>query len=133
MALHTLVSPSKIGRWVLLELKWTSISVFVNNQLEAQFFFHVCLFLFSTCFGAGMCPSSGELIVSIRHLVYVTLHRWPFGVQVRMKLIQNKASVHNSVATVEYSKWRYTLWCLPLDWALVITVTKMNQYFCLCK
>jgi len=22
------------------------------------------------------------LIVSIRHLVYVTLHRWPFGVQV---------------------------------------------------
>ena len=25
--------------------------IFVNNQLDAQFFFHVCLFLFSTCFG----------------------------------------------------------------------------------
>jgi len=25
---------------------------------------------------AAMCPSSGELIVSIRHLVYVTLYRW---------------------------------------------------------
>jgi len=24
---------------------------FVNNQLDAQFFFHVCLFLFFTCFG----------------------------------------------------------------------------------
>jgi len=28
-------------------------------------------------FRAAMCPSSGELIVSIRHLVYVTLYRWP--------------------------------------------------------
>jgi hypothetical protein len=29
---------------------------------------------------AAMCPSSGELIVSIQHLVYVTLYRGPFGV-----------------------------------------------------
>jgi len=33
-------------------------------------------------FRAAMCPSSRGLIVSIRHLVYVTLYRWPFGVQV---------------------------------------------------
>jgi len=41
-------------------------------------------------FRAAMCPSSGELIVSIRHLVYVTLYGWPFGVQVwmRLRLIQ---------------------------------------------
>jgi len=31
-------------------------------------------------FRAAMCPSSGELIVSMRHLVYVTLYRWTFGV-----------------------------------------------------
>jgi len=37
-------------------------------------------------FRAAMCPSSGELIVSIRHLVYVTLYRWPSGVQVWMRL-----------------------------------------------
>jgi len=30
-------------------------------------------------FRASMCPSSGELILSIRHVVYVTLYRWPFG------------------------------------------------------
>jgi len=36
-------------------------------------------------FRAAMCPSSGELIVSIRHLVYVTLYRLPFGVQVWMR------------------------------------------------
>jgi len=33
-------------------------------------------------FRTAMCPSSGEFIVSIRHLVYVTLYRCPFGVQV---------------------------------------------------
>jgi len=27
-------------------------------------------------FQATVCPSSGELIVSKRHLVYVTLYRW---------------------------------------------------------
>jgi hypothetical protein len=37
-------------------------------------------------FRASMCPSSGELIVSLRHLVYVTLYRRPFGVQVWMGL-----------------------------------------------
>jgi len=25
--------------------------IFVNNQLDMQFLFHVCLLLFSTCFG----------------------------------------------------------------------------------
>ena len=27
-------------------------------------------------FQAAMCPSLGELIISVRHLVYVTLYRW---------------------------------------------------------
>ena len=38
--------------------------------------------LYLYMFWAAMCPSSGELIVSIRHLIYVTLYRWPSGVQV---------------------------------------------------
>jgi len=33
-------------------------------------------------FQAAMCPSSEEWIVSIQHLSYVTLYRWPSGVQV---------------------------------------------------
>ena len=42
---------------VLLDLSYlyllrsTKIGKLVNNQLDAQFFFNVCLFLFSTCFG----------------------------------------------------------------------------------
>jgi len=38
-------------------------------------------------FRAAMCPSSGELIVPIRHVVYVTLYRWPFSVQVWMRWV----------------------------------------------
>jgi len=33
-------------------------------------------------FRAPLCSLSGESIVSIRYLVYVTLCRWPFNVQV---------------------------------------------------
>jgi len=33
-------------------------------------------------FRAAMCSSSGELIVSMRHLVYVNLCRWLSGMQV---------------------------------------------------
>ena len=48
----------------------------------------VCTILFSYMFipnlymfRALMCSSLGELIVSIQHLVYVTVYRWPSGVQ----------------------------------------------------
>ena len=33
-------------------------------------------------FQTAVCPSSGELIVSMQNLVYVTLCRWPSGMQV---------------------------------------------------
>jgi hypothetical protein len=62
--------------------------IFVNNQLDAQFFFSCMFISILYMFRAAMCPSSGELIVPTRHLVYVTLYRWPFGVQVWMSLIQ---------------------------------------------
>jgi len=54
-----------------------------------------------------MCPSSGELIVSIRHLVYVTLYRWLFGVQVWMRgsLIQTYTPYGN-LHRVTYTRCR---------------------------
>jgi len=46
---------------------------FVNKQLDALLF--PCVFIYILyMFRAAMCPSSGELIVSIRHLVNVTLY-----------------------------------------------------------
>ena len=37
-------------------------------------------------FRATSCSSSGESILSVQYLVYVTLRRWPFGVQVGKEL-----------------------------------------------
>jgi len=49
-------------------------------------------------FRAFMCSSSGELIVSIRHLVYVSLCRWQSGMQV---WVPPKLTYQ----TVTYIKW----------------------------
>jgi hypothetical protein len=68
------------------KLKTCKPLIFVNNQLDTNSF--SCMFMsILYIFRAAICPSSGELIVSIRHLVYVTLCRWPFGVQVWMRLL----------------------------------------------
>jgi len=49
-------------------------------------------------FRALMCSSSVELIVSIRHLVYVTLCRWTYGMQV---WVPPKPAYQ----TVTYTEW----------------------------
>jgi len=49
-------------------------------------------------FRALMCSSSGELIVSIRHLVYVTLCKWLSGMQV---WVEPKPAYQ----TVTYIQW----------------------------
>jgi hypothetical protein len=59
----------------------------VNNQLDAQFFFSYMFVSIFYMFRATSCSSSGESIVSIQLLVYVTLCRWPSGMQVRKELL----------------------------------------------
>ena len=56
-----------------------SFAFFVNNQLVAQFFFFYLFILILYMFRATKCSSSGESIVSIWPLVYVSLCRWPWG------------------------------------------------------
>jgi len=62
---------------------------FVNNQLDAQFLFSCMFISILYMFRAAMCPSSGKLIVSIRHLVHVTLYRWPFSVHIKRSSVQS--------------------------------------------
>jgi len=51
--------------------------IFVNNQLDTNSF--LCIFISSLyIIRAAMWPSSGELIVSVRHMVYVILYRHRF-------------------------------------------------------
>jgi len=57
-------------------------TIFVNNHLDAQFFFLDLFIPILYMFRATKCSSSGDSIVSIRPLVYVTLCRWPCVMQV---------------------------------------------------
>jgi len=47
--------------------------IFVNNKIDAQLIFLYISIIYM--FRAAMCLSSGKSIVSIPHLVYVTLYR----------------------------------------------------------
>jgi len=58
------------------------ITVFVNNLLDAQFFFLYLFIPILYMFRATKFSSSGDSIVSIRPLEYVTLCRWPCGMPV---------------------------------------------------
>jgi hypothetical protein len=45
----------------------------INNQLDAQFLLYIFISILYM-FRANLCSSSGESIVSIQHMVYVTMH-----------------------------------------------------------
>jgi hypothetical protein len=80
--------------------------ILVNKQLAAQFFFNICFISILYMFWVSTCPSSEELIVSIRHLVYVTLYRWPSGAQVWME-------IHGFPFKPVHQTVMYTEWHIP--------------------
>jgi len=60
-------------------------------------------------FRAAMCPSSGELILSIQHVVYVTLYRWQFGVQVWMRLLSHP-NLHTKQSSIQSDIYQMSYW-----------------------
>jgi hypothetical protein len=53
-------------------------------------------------FRATLCSSSGESIVSIQHLVHVTLRRWPFCVQVGKELHTKRSLTQTDIYQMMY-------------------------------
>ena len=72
----------------------------VNIQLDANFFnmFISVLYMFR----AAMCSSSGESIVSIRYLVYVTLCRWPSSMQFHPSLHTGRSPIQSDIYQMSY-------------------------------
>jgi hypothetical protein len=63
----------KLG--IRLAVETQMYCILLNNQLDAQFFFSYIFIPILYMFRAPMCSSSGESLVLIRHLVYVTVCR----------------------------------------------------------
>ena len=64
-------------------------------------------------FPTAMFSSSGESIVSIRHLVYVTLYRWPSSMQAWMEL---HPSLHTRRSPIQSDIYQMSYWCNWLSW-----------------
>jgi plasmid maintenance system antidote protein VapI len=92
--------------------RW-SFGVQVWMKLQSSF---SCMFISNLyMFRATMCPSSGELIVSIRHQVYVTLYSWPFGVQVWMRL-QSHSNLHTKRSSIQSDIHQMSYWYNWFSW-----------------
>ena len=88
----------------------------VNNQLKTHFFnvFISLLYMFR----ATQCSSPGESIVSIHHLVYITLCRWPSGMQVReflsdlhIRRSPSQSDIYQMMYWYNLFSWWWTLGC----------------------
>jgi hypothetical protein len=91
-----------MGQWKFYVL-WTRGIILLKAHLAAQFFFSFMFIPNLYMFQALMCSSSGELIVSILHLVYVTVCRWLSGMQVWVEL-----QLHQNLHTSHLHRVTYT-------------------------
>jgi len=66
-------------------------------------------------FRATQCSASGESIVSIHHLVYITLCRWPSGMQVREEFLSDLHTRRPPNAHHQESQlYQYIIWYISL-------------------
>ena len=86
------------------------------TNLTHNFFYVFISILYM--FRATSCPSSGESIVSIQHLVYVTLCRWPFRVQVgeevsdlHMKRSPTQSDIYQILYWYNWFSWWWARGC----------------------
>jgi len=62
-----------------------NVSIPINNQFDVQFLLYIFISILYM-FRATLRSSSEESVVSIQHLVHVTLCRWPSGMRVGKEL-----------------------------------------------
>ena len=92
--------------------EWPVPLILVNNQLDALFSMYLFTSLLFT-FWATQCSSSGESIVSIHHLVYVTLCRWLPGMPVRKDCHTRQSPTQSDIYQMMYCYNWFSWW-----WAL---------------
>jgi hypothetical protein len=91
-----------------------------QNQPGAQFL--PCIFIsILYMFRATMCTSSGEISVSIRHQVFVTLCRWPFVMHGGMKF---HPTMHNRRSSKQSDKYQMSYWYSYFSWWLAHSCPK---------
>jgi hypothetical protein len=98
----------------MLQSSYHVYCVLVNDQLDAQFFFYMFISVLYM-FWATSCSSSGESVVSIQHLVCVTLCRCPSSMQVGKELLPDLHTRRSPTQSDTYQmlywyNWFYWWW-----------------------
>jgi len=113
--------------------------IFLNNQWHILYFFDsvmihgkwptwrtILFYEFISIlyiFRATSCSSSGESIVSVQHLVYVTLCRWPFPVQVGNFL----SDLHTKRSPAQIDIYQRLYWYNWFSWWLARGCSKQAE------
>ena len=74
--------------------------ILVNNQRDVQLFMYV--YFYSLHVSGSHVPIIRRIIVSMRHLVYVTLCRLPSGMQEHMLLHTRRSSAQSDIYQVSH-------------------------------
>jgi hypothetical protein len=96
---------------VITRVELSSLFDLVNDQLDARFFFYIFISILYI-FRATSCSSSGESIVSIQHLLCVTLCRWPSSMQVGKEL----TDLHNRRSPTQSDTYQMFYWYNWFSW-----------------
>jgi hypothetical protein len=79
----------------------------INNQPDTQFLLYIFISILYM-FRATLCWSSGVSVVSIQHPVYVTVFRWPSGMQFLPNLHTKQSPTHSDIYRMLYwYNWLY--------------------------
>jgi hypothetical protein len=90
---------------------WPCISVQFVLITNLMRFFNVFISLLYM-FRATHCSSSGESIVSILRLIYITLCRWPSGMQLSHLHTRRPPTQRDTYQTMYWYNWFSWLWAL---------------------
>ena len=96
------------------------IGIWSNWHTIIFYVFILILYMFR----ATSCPSSGESIVSIQPLVYVTLCRWPFRVQVRKEFLSD---LHKERSPTQSGIYQRLYWYNWFSWWWARGCSKHNN------
>jgi hypothetical protein len=73
----------------------------INNQIYAQFLLYIFISILYM-FRATLCSSSGDSVVSIQHLVYVTVHSTPSGIKGIVRQVGYLLELYRDARSPEY-------------------------------
>ena len=103
--------------------------ILVNNQLDAQFF--MCVYFYSLHVSGNYVSIIRRIIVSMWHLVYVTLCRWPSAIS-HVPIIRRIIVSMWHLVYVTLCRWPSAISHVPIIRRIIVSMWQL-VYVTLCR